>query len=450
MAKKVKYIFISIIVLASMILASCASSPDQSPTEAEQPSSGEDTAGSDSSDEVVTLEFWIGFGEGDAEHLTELFNEYWAPTHPNIKINITHTKHRQEMLTAMAGGDSPDLVLSEATESIALWATQGAILDLTPALEPYIEQLEAEEVATGLQWVKFDGKYYGLPFVNFNMGFYWNKDLFIEAGLDPEVPPTTVDELREYAEILTKFDDDGNITQLGWMPMVGDTYRSLAYVLNFGGQFYDPDTLAPTINNPNIVEAFQWDLDTANIFGLDKVIAFTTGLNTAGTNGFQMGKVAMAIEGCWNPQFYALYAPELNYGVSATPYSDEAYYMANALGTNPLAVPVASPHPDEATEFAIWLTLNKDIAREFSGMVWNFPQLTSELETFSTDPNAMFFAEMSNSPNAVAWAPVPYAEQYVDELLTALGDMYNRGLSAQEALDAAQKILEDIAAPYVK
>jgi len=339
--------------------------------------------------------------------------------------------------------------MSESSEAITLWASQGAILDITSALEPYKAQLESEEVAAGLQWVTFDGKYYALPFVNYDLGLYYNKALFREAGLDPEKPPTNLDELRDYAQKLTKVDASGNIIQLGWMP-VNNVLRAITFALSFGGKFYDPATNAPTLNDPNTVAAFQWDLDLAKIYGLDKVVAFTTGFDMSGDNPFQMGKVAMYIDGCWQPQFFRLNTPDLEYGVAAVPYSDPSYADATWVGTNPIAIPAASPHPQEAIEFAVWLSLNRDISREFSSIISNIPQIKSEVDTFTDDPETRFFADLSNSSNAVAWAPVPYAQQYLDEITSAIGEMYNKGTAPQEALDAAQSIVEEAAQSYIK
>ena len=47
-------------------------------------------------------------------------------------------------------------------------------------------------------------------------GLTWNKDHFKEAGLDPEKPPKTWDEFRDYAKKLTKRDAQGNITRVGY------------------------------------------------------------------------------------------------------------------------------------------------------------------------------------------------------------------------------------------
>jgi hypothetical protein len=59
------------------------------------------------------------------------------------------------------------------------------------------------------------GKTWGVPFQRSTIVLYWNKDLFKEAGLDPEKPPATWAEQAAFAEKLTKRDASGNVTQWG-------------------------------------------------------------------------------------------------------------------------------------------------------------------------------------------------------------------------------------------
>jgi ABC-type glycerol-3-phosphate transport system substrate-binding protein len=61
------------------------------------------------------------------------------------------------------------------------------------------------------------GRMWGYPQYGIDVyGLTWNKDHFKEAGLDPEKPPKTWAEFREYAKKLTKRDAQGNITRVGY------------------------------------------------------------------------------------------------------------------------------------------------------------------------------------------------------------------------------------------
>ena len=51
--------------------------------------------------------------------------------------------------------------------------------------------------------LSLDGTIYGIPMQYNTQYLYWNKDIFAEAGLDPEAPPATFDEMVAYAEAMT-------------------------------------------------------------------------------------------------------------------------------------------------------------------------------------------------------------------------------------------------------
>lgn len=53
-----------------------------------------------------------------------------------------------------------------------------------------------------LNYYTFDGELYSMPFNSSNPILYYNKDMFEEAGLDPELPPRTYEEVESYARIL--------------------------------------------------------------------------------------------------------------------------------------------------------------------------------------------------------------------------------------------------------
>src|SRR3970040_736204 len=65
-------------------------------------------------DEVVTLEFWHTYNETSPENemLVETLIPLFEETHPNIKVqsvSFPYDEFRQTMLTALAGGEGPDL-----------------------------------------------------------------------------------------------------------------------------------------------------------------------------------------------------------------------------------------------------------------------------------------------------------------------------------------------------
>ena len=101
----------------------------------------------------------------------------------------------------------------------------GDLLNLQPYVDQW-DQAEVEDFSWNPVWdiCCDDGDVYGIPLGLHIRGLVYRKDLFEQAGLDPESPPTTIEELLEYAEILTNPDE--NVYGLGiW---------SAASILSYG------------------------------------------------------------------------------------------------------------------------------------------------------------------------------------------------------------------------
>lgn len=78
-------------------------------------------------------------------------------------------------------------------------------------------ELSAEDyLANGAYSVSVSDRLMAAPFSVSAMTLYYNKDMFRAAGLNPEVPPTTLAELAEYTEKLTTYNSDGSIATYGF------------------------------------------------------------------------------------------------------------------------------------------------------------------------------------------------------------------------------------------
>jgi sn-glycerol 3-phosphate transport system substrate-binding protein len=66
-----------------------------------------------------------------------------------------------------------------------------------------------------LDYYRVDGKLYSMPFNLAGPILYYDRQDFIDAGLDPDVPPQTLDEVRAYSERLVLRDGAGNVTRYG-------------------------------------------------------------------------------------------------------------------------------------------------------------------------------------------------------------------------------------------
>lgn len=101
---------------------------------------------------------------------------------------------------AIQSGDLPNMALLEDTQTLAL-ADSGTILPATSCLEAGGET-EGELVPTIIDYYSIDGVQYPVSAAPSNALLYYNREHFEQAGLDPDAPPETLDEVRAAAEAI--------------------------------------------------------------------------------------------------------------------------------------------------------------------------------------------------------------------------------------------------------
>ncbi len=157
--------------------------------------------------EQVTLDLWTIDDPGEYHYV--MAEEYMA-ANPNVTINVRTVQFEDmvnDLARAIATGDAPDITYIDNPE-VALFASRGMLLDLKPYIEAS-DIVKVEDIFPGpLASVTYEDGIYGLPRGANTIALYYNADKFREAGLDPDDPPATWDELYETAKALT--DPEGN------------------------------------------------------------------------------------------------------------------------------------------------------------------------------------------------------------------------------------------------
>lgn len=155
------------------------------------------------------LDTWQESLEYYADHLTE-----FKKLHPDVDIDFVHIPYENyeaKYLTAFASKkDAPDIFNGK----VAYYAGAIGVADVAP---DDLQELWNDKLLNVTKpFFQIDGKWYAYPTSSdTGMMVYYNVDHFNEAGLDPNKPPRTFDELLEYAKKLTKYDDNGKITRNG-------------------------------------------------------------------------------------------------------------------------------------------------------------------------------------------------------------------------------------------
>src|SRR5690606_8775395 len=154
--------------------------------------------------EGVTLTLWSrSANEAFVRRLVDAWNE----THVN-QIEPTIIPSDQfvtRVATGFAAGEIPDLLPIDLIY-VPAFAKAGQLTDITELAESmdYFEQLSPSHV----RLARYEDGLYALPFTAEGSVLLYNKGLFEQAGLDPEQPPTTWQEIYEAAQAITALGDD--------------------------------------------------------------------------------------------------------------------------------------------------------------------------------------------------------------------------------------------------
>ena len=169
--------------------------------------------------EKTTIQFFfpVQLG-GAAANLIDQFVAEFEEANPDIDIDAVFCGNYSDTLTKLTltldGGNAPQLVILDQ-RLLTLIA-----VDAVVCLDDYIAADGGDELmndfypgylASGI----YEGSQYALPFQRSVLAMFYNKDHFVEAGLDPENPPKTWDELLEIGAKLTKKNEDGTIAHWG-------------------------------------------------------------------------------------------------------------------------------------------------------------------------------------------------------------------------------------------
>lgn len=144
----------------------------------------------------VTVRWWhINTNENEAAFWQQTADDYMA-ANPNVTIEITVLENeafKSRLVTVMQAGDPPDLFQSWGGGVLWQFADAGLVRDISPELTG--EWKDSFSAQAALELYGKDGGYYGVPWNWGAVGFFYNKALFAQAGLDPATPPATWEEL---------------------------------------------------------------------------------------------------------------------------------------------------------------------------------------------------------------------------------------------------------------
>ena len=204
---------------------------------------------------------------GPITKLVDGFAADFEKENPGIKLKPIYTGTYQDSitkaLTAVKSGEPPVTSILLSTDMYTLIDEDAIVpfddLVKTPEDQAWLKSFYPafmENSQTG-------GKTWGIPFQRSTIVLYYNKELFKEAGLDPNRPPQNWKEQVEYAQKLTKRDASGKVTQWGLqIPSSGFPYWLFqALAIQAGTNLMNATGTQTYYDRPEVIEGLTYWVD---------------------------------------------------------------------------------------------------------------------------------------------------------------------------------------------
>jgi multiple sugar transport system substrate-binding protein len=282
---------------AGLMLAACA--PEATPA---QPAEGQTTPGEAGGDyEQGTIRILQCCHTAEALVLLENFSSEFEQTYPGVTVQLEQVpagqNYFEKLQTLIASNTTPD-VFDMWEGYVSQYAVNGVLKDLTPYVEADPEWNMSDFQPAAVEATSHEGKLYAIV-RNFYPGpsmFFYNVDIFDNAGVSYPTIDWTWDDMREAARALT--------TGEGMSKQYGLAYETwfvpwLYWTWSNGGDTFSDDETRSTITDPAWYEAIQYWADLALV---DEIAVPSTELSTmqGASNGFATGLVGMYLGYNWN------------------------------------------------------------------------------------------------------------------------------------------------------
>ncbi len=265
----------------SMFAAACSSDTDTNKSDGDQ-----------------TITWWHNSNTDPGKKYYEDVVAKFEAANPGVKIQVEALQHEDmgtKLEAAFQSGDLPDIYMERGGGELADHVSAGLTKDLSEAAKDTIDKLGGNVAG----W-QVDGKTYGLPFSMGVVGFWYNKALFTEAGI--ETAPTTMTEF---------YDAVDKLKAAGIEPVsvgAGDKWPAAHYWYYTALRECSQDVLQSAVTSLD----FQDECFTKAGTDLENIVAkqpFNAGfLSTPAQSGptsasglLATGKVAMELAGHWEP-----------------------------------------------------------------------------------------------------------------------------------------------------
>jgi ABC-type glycerol-3-phosphate transport system substrate-binding protein len=393
----------------------------------------------------VHITYWEKWTEFEGEAMRKVVEEFNRSQDKVYVDLLTVSSIERKTLLAIAGDDPPD-VAGLFGPNVAQYADDHAIIPL----DDYCREkgIRAEQYIPAFWDIGFyNNRVYALPSTPASTALHYNKEMFRAAHLDPEKPPTTIEEMDADADKIVTREKNGQIDKAGFLP-AEPGWWNWGWGCIFGGKLWDgKDNL--TANSPENIRAFEWVQSWSKRYGAAEMQTFRSGFGNFSSpqNAFLSGKVAMEIQGVWMYNFIDKYAHSMDKPVrqwAAVPFPHPAD-RPDLAGTtfadeDVLVIPRGAKHPKEAFEFIAFVESQKGMELLCMGQRKNSPLVNVSPEFYKNHPNPFIrlFTDQPKGKNVILPPKIGIWPEYQAELTNAFDEISLLHKTPKEALDYVQ------------
>ena len=297
--------------------------------------------------------------ERQAKNVVEAYNK----SHKNqVKLEIIPNDDMEGKVGGASQTDSlPDILAGDVVR-IPYWASKGIFTDITKQIDGLDNKADLQQ--GHIEAGTVDGAEYTLPFITDVSVMVWNKNLYKEAGLDPEQGPKSIDQFVEQAKKVAALNKDG----VAGSYLAGQSGGALVFdlfpsVWADGESVMNKDGSEATLDNDSmkgVLDAYKELANTTN--GLGAGSKEETGATW--TAPFANGKIGVMPYP--NTSTTALFDAEkdggFEVGVAPIPGTKEGK-TSTFLGGDAMGISKDSKHVAQAWNFLYWL-MQSDAQKE--------------------------------------------------------------------------------------
>jgi multiple sugar transport system substrate-binding protein len=354
----------------------------------------------------VTVTLWT-YWTGSEKKLFDQGLRQFEAAYPWITVDhVGGVTDASKVLAAVNGGNPPDLWEWWDSTYVQPYCASGAIQDLSS----YAARDKLDMSQFSPYWIsslKYGGQLCALPYLADAYGLYYNKTLLKKAGFDG--PPKTTSQLVTMAEKLTRYNPDGSIKVAGFVPLFGWHENAAApFAQAFGATWLNDSGKSTLASDARWGQMFQWQKSFVDALGYDKLQQFVSGSaeEFSASNDFEIGRVAMTLDGEWRVAFIHRDHSALDYGTAPFPVADDQTdrYGSGYIVTNTFTVPRGAQHPYEAWLLAKFLSTDQNSLVRMGDALKNIPDTTQALNspTLTSDPNFLPFLQIYQNPGSAS------------------------------------------------